>query len=234
MADKKYSGIPYYLLALITGVMLVSSCGKSANNNAVGLNIQYRIVNLSPDLFPVSLYVNFNPFSGPYIYGVDQGYFSVTSIDTPYQIRSALSAHTPILSRADILKPNLKYTLYIIGNVSNNSVKSLFTIDTASLPAIGHGKIRFVNVSPTATAGLDATANGTPAFTKVVYNSSSKYLEMPVGSYNFKITNTGSATILKELPTVTIEDGRLYTIYSYGYATRVDSAAFNAGLITNR
>lgn len=228
------------LSLLIAGLLLTTmiiSCGKQSSNSPLGLNIQYQVLNLSPDLFPVNLFVNaqsVNAISNPFVYNINHGYFYVPAIDTPYQFRTALSSGATLFSRDDILKSGLKYTLFIIGDSKDHSVTQIFTVDSASAPTIGRGKLRFVNASPTATAGLDVTANGTLAFSKIPYKTVSKFIELPIGNYDIQVKATGSTNILKDLPAVTIQDGRLYTLYSYGYTTRVDSAAFNAAVLTNK
>jgi hypothetical protein len=230
------SNLPLFIAALLLAFM-ITSCGKQSSNSPAGLNIQYQILNLSPDLFPVNLYVDNNPvnlITNPFVFNINHGYFYVPSVDTPYQIRTALVSGATLFSRNDILKSGLKYTLFITGASGDRSLAEIFTVDTASAPAIGRGKLRFVNASPTATAGLDISANGTPAFSKILYKSVSKYIELPIGNYDLQISATGSTNILKELPAVTIQDGRLYTLYSYGYTARIDTAAFNAAVLTNK
>ncbi len=242
------TNILHSILPFISGLLLVctiTSCGKQNSNSPTGLNIQYQVLNLSPDLFPVNLYIDnkvanvvststVNPIPNPFVFNVNHGYFYVPSIDTPYQIRTALISNATIFSRNDILKSGLKYTLFITGSVGDRSLAQIFTTDTASSPTIGRGKIRFVNVSPTATGGLDVTANGTSAFSKIGYKGVSKFVELPIGNYDLQIRATGTTNILKELSTVTIQDGRLYTLYTYGYTNRIDSAAFNAAVLTNK
>jgi hypothetical protein len=215
---------------------VISSCGKNLNNNAINLNIKYQVLNLSPDVYPVDIYFNFlKTNSAHYIYSVNQGYFSVPTLVLPYYIRSAnIAVDTPIISRSDTLKRNVQYSLFITGDVANHSIKSIFTVDTATLPKIGRGKIRFVDASPSGTAGLDVYANGTKAFSKIVYPKFSDFVELPNGYYDFQINATGSSTVLTKMTNVQIQDGRLYTLYAYGYTNRPDTAAFNAALITNR
>jgi len=240
MAFKRIRKIIIRLSLFIAGAWMVyaiSSCGKSTVASPTGLNIQYEILNLSPDLLPVNLFIDFsqvNALRNPFIFGVNHGYFYVPSIDTPYQIRTNLVSGVTLFSRDDILQSGAKYTLFITGTKSDGSLTQIFTVDTAGSPAIGRGKLRFVNASPTAISGLDIFANGTKAFSSVLYTKFSKYIELPVGNYDIQINSTGSATILKELPTVTIQDGKLYTLYAYGYSSRIDTAAFNAAVITNR
>ncbi|MDP9077259.1 MAG: DUF4397 domain-containing protein [Bacteroidota bacterium] len=241
MNSKKYFKISGWLFLSIVGLWFtwsISSCGKAAVVSAAGLNIKYEVFNLSPDLGPVNLYINFLiANSTPFTYTYSQGYFTIANLDTAYRYR------TPIINgvggdvvfiRHDTLTRNTQYSLFITGNVANNTLLPIFTVDTATLPAVGRGKVRFVNASPTGTAGIDVYANGSLAFSKIAYPKFTPYIEVPNGSYTFTITATGSATVLKTLPTVSIQDGRLYTLYTSGYTNRADSAAFNAAIITNR
>jgi hypothetical protein len=227
------------VIAGIVFVSIVSSCGKSGAASPTGLNIEYEIINLSPDMGPVNLFIGtsqVNTYGDPYTFEVNQGYFYVPSITTPYQIRSASVAGTPIFSLYNVLQSGAKYSLFITGAIGDNSDTTIFTVDTTTAPTVGRGKLRFLNASPTATGGLDLYANGTltAPFTGVVYMKYTNYIELPAGNYDIKINASGTSTTLSEQPAVTIQDGRLYTLYAYGYSTRVDSAAFNSAVITNR
>ncbi|MGZ3874027.1 MAG: DUF4397 domain-containing protein [Mucilaginibacter sp.] len=239
MIQKKHRSLYGWLLVSIPCLWLasvISSCGKTNITSAAGLNIRYEVLNLSPDLTAVNLYIHLLKVnSTPFSFTVNQGYFSVTALDTPYLFRSALVTGGPILlSRSDTLKRNLSYSLFITGSLKDNTLKPIFTIDTAAVPAIGRGKVRFVDASPSGASGLDVYANGTKIFNKVVYPNYSGFLEIPNGNYDLQIKKTGSAAVLKTLQSIKIADGRLYTIYAYGYTNRIDSASFNADIITNR
>lgn len=220
---------------------VISSCGKSNITSATNLNIKYNVINLSPDLYPVNLYIDFiktnnTSFSFP----VNQGYFTLGSIDTPFQFKSASISGGPVLlARKDILKRDNLYTLFIVGDATTKSVTSIFTVDTSGTPGVSRCKIRFVNASPTATNGLDLYANGTKIFSNIQYTKFSNFFEIPNGNYNLAITNTGSSDIINTFNTQTVQggslqDGRLYTLYAYGYTNRTDSAAFNSAIIVNR
>jgi len=216
-------------------VFVISSCSKTGNASPTGLNIKYEILNLSPDMLPVDLFIdNKQVNSSPYIFGVRQGYFYVPSTDVPYQIRSVEYSGTTYLTRSDVLASGASYTLFIVGALADKSDTTIFTVDTAAAPTSGRGKIRFVDASPSATGGLDVLANDSTLFSGVKYQKISSYIELPVGNYDLKIQPTGTATVIKELTPVTIQDGRLYTLYTYGYTSRADTAAFNAAVITNK
>lgn len=245
MSKKSKNNLSVFLPLFALTFMIVpfaASCGKSPNTNASALNIQYQIVNLNSGIGSVDLYVNYikvNTFS--YFYPSSSGYFYLPSIQTPFQIRPGTSL-TPgtvapsanILSLDSVLKANLKYTLMIMGVNSTDSLYYTFTADTSSLPKLGRGKIRFINASPRTTTGLDVTANDTLAFSAIPFKTISKYIEVPAGSYDFKFYAAGSTVVIRDVPNVTIQDGRIYTLYSYGVAGRTDSLAFGSGFITNK
>lgn len=244
MINIKNRAITGFLVLFILGVFLtpyLSSCGKSSQANVVGTNVQLQVLNLSPDVHPVNLYMHYlKQNSYPYYYPTPSGYFFLNNIDTPLQVRSAATATTNLFS---ISQPgfasNHKYTLFITGQYLPDSVVTGFVTrdDIASTPPIGFGKIRFINMSIPNTP-LDVVANGTVAFSKIGFDSIADYVVIPVGNYIFQI-NPSSApgsyitTNLSTTPT-TIQDGRLYTMYSFGIVGRTDTSAFNAGVLINR
>jgi len=215
---------------------VLSSCGKGANVSTASLNIKYEVLNLSPDVLPVDLYIRFLKTNNtPFRYSVNQGYFVVPYTDTPYLIRSdRINGGPALLKRSDILTRNAQYSLFITGTVADNSLTTIFTVDTATLPKVGRGKVRFVDASPSGINGLDVYANGTKAFSKVKYPTFSDFVELPIGNYDFEVYATGSPLVLNKLSNVQIDDGKLYTLYAYGYTTRSDSATFTAAMITNK
>ncbi|GAA4331165.1 hypothetical protein GCM10023149_36820 [Mucilaginibacter gynuensis] len=232
-------------LFLVTISMMVipfiSSCGKQGTINPTESKIQYQVLNLSYDVLPVYLYVNFLKQGNTYSYPSASGYFDLNTIDTPFQIRSAATASVTNLLRIDSsrLNRNTKYSLYIVGTRKNNDLSYLFTVDTSTIPPIGKGKIRFVNAAPTVAGtsdqGLNLAANGTNAFRQQKYKSVSNYIEIPAGVYNFQVSGSNPPNgIIKELKRTTINDGGLYTLYTYGLAGRVDTAAFGFAILTNR
>lgn len=223
-------------------VPFISSCGKTSVN-ASSQNIQYQVVNLSPSLGPISLYINYRIYNNAnFYYPRPSGYFYLSSTTPPFQIRSSpnqtagtiITVQGNILSMSDTLKPNLRYTLFVTGLLSDSSINRVFLTDTSSVPTTGRGKVRFLNASPLSGA-FDLWANDRIAFSNAKYNIVTPYMELPAGSYNFNVYSQGTSTaVIGSEQNVTIQDGRLYTIYSYGVAGHTDSLAFGMGTITNK
>jgi hypothetical protein len=236
---KKVSVFLFLFITAVFVVPFIASCGKGGQASAVGLNTQLEILNLSPDLQPVNLYIDFiQQGTNAYSYPFGSGYFFLNSIDTPLQIRSSARTTTNLITINPVFAANHKYSLFITGLYSNGTDTSIFTYDdTASTPAVGFGKIRFVNASLPAE-NLNVLANGTIAFNSIPYIHVSKYVQLPAGDYNFQLVATSAPGFVLSTPnlpqTTTIQDGRLYTLYSYGIVGHTDTSAFGATLITNR
>lgn len=239
MSNNNKSGILLYLCLFIAGVMVIptlASCGKE-NTTTSNLNARLNIVDVSPDAPPFNLYARYLPVGTTvYRYPNASGYFLISTAEVPLQIRRAQTTNgvdqTNLLSLSDSLHRSIPYTWFITGIYADTLV-SILTTDTGSVPGIGRGKIRFVNASPGST-GLNLTANDTLAFTKTTFKKVTDYKEVTAGSYNLNISATNKpTTVLKQLQNFTVLDGKLYTVYAYGILNGPDTSAFNAGFILN-
>ena len=242
MANQHKNGLLVSMFLFTLGVLLlpfISSCGKGANANPAGLNTQLQILNLSPDAQPLNLWLNFVRESQTiYSYPTSSGYFFISTLQGPLQMRLSTNAATPVLTvdtpAYPPLKANSKYTLFITGFKSDNTIKnSILSLDTVTLPANGRGKVRFVHASPTSPE-LDLWANGTEVTDKLAFNKLSPYVQLPAGNYIFTVNvHTTPTKVEATTPVFTIQDGRAYTVYTQGIVGRTDSLAFSINVLTN-
>jgi hypothetical protein len=244
MINNNKCSILMYLGLFIAGVMfipMISSCGKGTGTNASTANAQINLINVSPDVHPFNLYSHINNGyikfgTTNYTYPTPSGYFLLNVADTPFLLRPSVINNvniTNLLPAVSLFQRNVRYTWFVTGLVGDNSLTSVIVPDTGSFPVIGRGKIRFVNTSPN-SPGLNLTANDTLAFTKIPYKGVTKYIEVTAGNYNINVSASSNPSVaLVSLKNVTILDGQLYTIYSYGLTGRADTAAFNAAVILN-
>ncbi len=233
-----------YIFFFMVGVLslpVISSCNKNGNINPTEAKIEYQVLNLSYDALPLNLYVKFLKQNPSLLrYPTPSGYFGLNTIDTPFQIRSAQTGS--VINLLDIDSTNLRretrYSLFVIGSRKDNTLNYIFTTDASTPPTPGFCKVRFLNGAlpvKGADKGLDLTANDTVAFGAIKYDSVTRFLQIPAGIYSFKVRPTKSNTeVLDELANTRLEDGRLYTIYTYGLAFKTDTTAFGASILTNR
>lgn len=216
------------------GAAMLSSCSKNTSTTPSAITAQLNIINVSPDLYPVDLYIALRKQNArSYTYAVPSGYLSLSSLATPLEIRTTRNPAIIFTKNDTSLIVNIKYSLFVTGLVSDNTRSTIFVTDTDAIPTVGRGKVRFINASAR-SANVDVYANGTLAFKNQGFKSVSRYLELTAGVYDLKIYAVNTTSVLADLPNTTIQDGRLYTLYTRGVVGRTDSAAFAAGLITNR
>jgi len=251
MKIKKNNTVTGFITLFVLSVFLtpyISSCGKGGQATSVGLNVQLEVLNLSPNVHPVNLYMNYiKQSTTPYYYPTSSGYFYLNDIDTPLQIKSAAASAQNLLRIGQPgFASNHKYSLFITGRyttdtTSGQNVNTLSAVltrdDTTATPPVGFGKIRFINLAiPNTLFYITANRTATKTFNSTQFDSVSKYVKIPVGSYVFQISPASNPTsvLTTSLGTTTIQDGRLYTLYCYGIVGRTDTSAFNAGVLINR
>jgi len=239
MNNQHKNGLLQWLLTGTPLALLLCfavSCGKSTN--ITGTNTQLQIVNLSSDVQPLNLYQNsVKQNSTTYTYPTSSGYFTLSTITPPLQFRQATAAALNIPFEIDtVLKSNAKYTIFLTGYLVDGTIKnSILSLDTATVPPIGRGLVRFLHGSPS-SANLDLRANDTLLTDKagVKFNTLTPYVKVPTGNYNFTINVHSTPTKTEyKLSNITILDGRAYTIYTQGIVGRTDSVAFGAAVLTN-
>jgi hypothetical protein len=232
----------YVLMAWLFIAPVLSSCSSNSNVvNPSSTTTRLLVVNASPDAGPLTAFVNniqlgnsgnvlalrtyFRYAAIPSYYGIGNGYITM-QLRTDHNIGLTTDTATIVVNKS--------YSLFLVGLNSIDSLSTIFTADTSKLPPLGSGKIRFINASPR-TPALSLSANGTSAFANIAFKQVSPYIQIPVGTYDFKVTATGAPTnVLTDLPLTTVQDGRLYTLYTRGLVGRTDTAALNLSVITNQ
>jgi hypothetical protein len=113
-----------------------------------------------------------------------------------------------------------------------NSVKVITTTDALSLPAAGKGKVRLVNLIPDipSNGGIDIEAVAPGAistsrndFTNVKFKESRDFVEIAKGTYDLKVKNTGTVTVLFTVPNVTITEGKITTLVAHGLSVKINT-----------
>jgi len=231
----------FHVLLLLNMAVLVlpalTSCGTGDTVTPSSSNVQLQVLNLSPDSYPIELWMNTQRMQ-TYKYNTTPAYFFLKNTD-PFQLRSTRpNDTTQIFFTYDKgFLPNTRYSLFFTGLNTERPFKSIVTVDDAEpLPEIGKGgKIRFVNAS-IKSESVDIWVNEKLAIKNTDFGTVSNYITLTPGSYTFRVYPAGtSASSIAELPNVTIQDGRLYTLYSRGIVGKAttDTAAFGLGVLPN-
>jgi hypothetical protein len=236
----------FILMGCITGCLLMmqllSSCGTDNTTvNPSGSTTKIVVVNTCPDVGPLGLFVNtyqlgnntgtlaqrtfFRYSTPPVYYSIGTGALTL-QLRTDHNLQYTTDTITTLANKS--------YSLFFTGLAAVDSVSTLLINDDLTLPPLGRGRMRFINLSPRAPA-LDVYVNGAIGFSKTAFKKVAPYIELPAGVYDFKLTVSGGATSqIADLPLVTIQDGKVYTLYSKGLIGRTDTAAISLNVITNK
>jgi hypothetical protein len=109
------------------------------------------------------------------------------------------------------------YSVFIVNDLSK--VETLAVRDSASAPASGKAKVRFINLSPDAPA-LDVTSNeaSTPLFAGQAFKMPSEFVEVDAKEYSFDVKTSGGTESLVSVSDIDLRSGNFYTIITRGYS----------------
>jgi len=196
-------------------ILLLAACGTEEAPGPLapsGPTGRVRFVNMitDPARNPVNAILEGVPF------GVNLGYTGTTPASLPAPATATYAAilagqRTLVLQRTAnpgvqvaSLSFNINegqdHTVYATGGTSGAAVGSLVTADVNTAPPAGQTAIRVANLSPTAGAidvfltapGADL-ATATPLATNIAYASTSPYVNVPAGTYQFRAVPAGTA-----------------------------------------
>ena len=218
----------YAFFGLI-GLTLLSSCKKDDPYNFEDtIGAEVNLINASPDAGSSRLYVD-NILRTPtgVNYGDASGYFKTFLGDQDVDVRST-SGETVLSSSHTQFDANERYTFMLVGQ--NCSLGLISFADDVVAPAAGKAKIRFVNAAPNAAgASLTsavATITGPQNFRGVAPST-----EVTAGAYALSVVSGNSRS---NTTNVTLESGKIYTIYAKGLVGGSSTSAFGVGIYTNK
>ena len=140
MNSKSNTPLSILFIGMVITLVIpfIASCGKTDTTVVPTTNTQLQVLNLSTDLLPVNLYINTRKRDAQYRYPTPSGYFSLAPLDTLFQIRRIVignnNSSVNELSIDTTLKSNVKYTLFITGFKTNNTISHIFISDTSAAP----------------------------------------------------------------------------------------------------
>lgn len=203
---------------------------------------EIMLVHASPDAPPVDILVNgTKATTTPLAFPNSLGYLAVPvgSGNPTFALQVPGSGMPPIPVPANAL-PTLvagkKYTVFVTGQLSKGleykAVEDIFTVNPAK------PTIRFAHMSPDAPAvDIILTLPGigdypVPPFQNVSYKDVSTFFnEGMAGSFPVKVRISGTETIALTIPSLTLTNGKVITIFANGLAA--GTPALSAGVINH-
>ncbi|MEW6411308.1 MAG: DUF4397 domain-containing protein [Candidatus Zixiibacteriota bacterium] len=221
---------------LLAVPILTVSCSDDDDSNPVlstpAPTANVIIVHASPDAPGVDIVVdNGAPAVEDLEFLQNTGYVALNSGTRNVKVNVANSTTTVI--NADLnLSPNVNYSVFAVNSVAN--IEPLVLVDDLSAPAAGKAHVRFVHLSPDApSVDVALAGGGAVVFGNVAFKEFLGFTPLDAGTYNLEVRVAGTATVALPLPGITLQAGKIYTVFAKGFLSGTGSQALGAEIIVN-
>lgn len=222
----------FFYLLIALSIFLIG-CSEDDNNSPTAPSETFanvKVVHASPDAPGVDLLVDDNVTGTNLTFPNNTGYLQVLSGERNIKVNVTGTSTTVINADLD-LSQNKNYSVFAVDAVSN--LAPLVLEDNLTAPASDMAHVRFIHLSPDAPAVDITTADGTVLFENYIFKASSEFTPLPSGTYDLEVRAAGTETTVLELLGVSLENGRIYTIFAKGFLSGMSAQALGAEIIIN-
>ncbi|CAM3680408.1 DUF4397 domain-containing protein [Marinicrinis lubricantis] len=168
-----------------------------------------RILHASMDTPALDIYVNKKKLATQLKFKQVTDYEPLVPGNYRIEVYAAGEKSRPLLETRATVQPGNTYTAVATGH--SERLELLPVLDEPFvLPKMT--KLRLVHLSPKTTAIDLALKQGNVIFPGVVYRRSSPYVPLEPGTYDLELRAAGMNEVLLDLPNVTLEADRVYSI----------------------
>ncbi len=183
---------------------------------ALAQGAMVRMAHLSPDAPAVDVLVNGQKAITGLAFKQITPYIPLPAAKVRVQVVPS-GADAPVVIDAELdLKEGVYYTVAATGFLAQ--IRPQVYTDTLAgfFPRAGYARIRVVHASPDAPAVDVAVKGGPVLFAGLPFPRASTYLSVPAGAYDLEVRAAGTSTVALALPGVTLESGKMYTVFAVG------------------
>lgn len=177
---------------------------------------QVRVMHASPDAPAVDVCVNgaaaFKDLAFPK--ATEYAKLPAGSYDVAVYGAGSNCTGTAVIDAKGLTLDAKPYTVLAIGKLAE--IKPLVLVDNLAKPAAGKAHVRFVHASPDTPAVDITTKDGTKIFPSVAFGQATEFTPVPAGTYDLQARVAGTDTVGLDVPGVTLQDGKIYTVVATG------------------
>lgn len=211
------------LPAALAGLMLISCSDEK--------KAMLKVTHASPDAPGVDLYVDDAMVNTSALtYPNSTAYLEVTAGTRNIKVKAAGTSTTVI--NADVtFEADKDYSLFAANVLA--SIEAVLWEDNLTAPASGKAHIRFLHLCSDAPAVDVALDGGAVVFADYTFKEGSAFTPLDAGAYDLEVRLAGTSTVVLDLDPVTLEDGKIYTVFAKGLVAGSGSQALGAQIIVN-
>jgi hypothetical protein len=235
----------FLALAFAAASLLLTSCGAdpAVVTPVVKDYAKVMLVHAATDAAAVNLQIDGSTKGDSVKYGTATAYNQVELTGKKIVV-SALGAKSGAKIAVDSLLMNkdIGYSYFVYQeNDAAKTVSLIKSVDNLALPVAGKGRLRLVHLIPDLQVGVDVelvATNGSATsrsdFSNVKFKDIANFIDVAAGTYDVKVKLTGTTQLLITSPiSITIADGKLYTVVARGYANAVAPRGGTLSVINN-
>lgn len=214
---------------LVSAIMILPSCKKEENKTYANILVTHASPNApGVDLLVDAKVVNSAALNFPN----NTGYLAVESGTRNIKVNA--SGTTTTVINADLtFEKDKNYSIFAVDSLSK--ISAIVLTDDLTAPASGKAHVRFVHLSPNAPAvDVAVSSSGAVVFGNKSFKEYTAFTPLDAGPYNLDVRVAGTTTVALTLPTITLEAGKIYTVYAKGFLGGTGAQALGAEIIVNK
>ncbi len=217
------------LLAL--SIVLISSCSKD-DDPVPTPTAKVLVAHASPNAPGVDLLVDdTKQNTAALTFPANTGYLTVNAGTRNIKINVSGTSTTVINANVNF-EANKNYSVFAVDSVSK--ISAIVLGDDLTAPASGQAHVRFVHLSPNAPAvDIAVASSGAVVFGNRAFKSATAFTPLAAGVYNLDVRVAGTATVALTLPAITLQAGKIYTVFAKGFLGGTGAQALGAEIIAN-
>lgn len=216
------------LSVFVTILAMGTSCKKEEEKTYANVLVTHASPNApGVDLLIDGSKVNTSALAFP----LNTGYLKAESGTRNVKVNVAGTTTTVI--NADLnLEKDKNYSVFAIDSVSK--ISAIVVADDLTAPASGKAHVRFIHLSPNAPAVDVAVTGGAVVFGNKSFKDATAFTPLNAGTYNLEVRVAGTTTVALPLPGITLEAGKIYTVFAKGFLGGSGTEALGAQIIVNK
>jgi hypothetical protein len=223
-----------FTMVSFVAVLSLTACSDDDNTTAPTPTAKANVlvVHASPDAPGVDLLVD-NAVAGTNLtFPNNTGYLQVNAGTRNVKVNVTGTSTTVIQANLNLME-NKSYSVFAVNQVS--AIEPLVFEDNLSNPASGKAHVRFIHLSPDAPAVNITLTDGTIVFGNVSFKGSVDFTPLDAATYNLQVRDAATnQTVVLELPNITLQAGKIYTVFAKGLLGGSGTQALGAQIIVNK
>jgi hypothetical protein len=214
----------------LLSLLAITGCSKDDKSTAPQIsNAKVLVVHASPNAPGVDLLVdNVKVNSQPLTFPNNTGYLEVNSGTRNIKVNAAGTSTTVINADLNLAADN-SYSVFATDTLAN--ITPVVLEDNLTTPASGKAHVRFIHLSPNAPAVDITLSTGTVVFSDKAFGQDTPFTPLDAGTYHLQVRLAGTSTVVLDLPGITLDDGKIYTVFAKGLVGGSGDQALGAQII---